>query len=90
VRAAIVAAGAAFFDAALAALAAGAEPRALVAALKRATGQGGAALFRPLRAALTQRHDGPELASLLAAMPPAIVRERLAAARALAAAPDSR
>ena len=37
----------------------------------------------PLRFALTGRHDGPELASLLAAIPQALVRERLAGAARL-------
>jgi hypothetical protein len=32
----------------------------------------------PLRFALTGRHDGPELAALIAAMPRALVRDRLA------------
>jgi hypothetical protein len=34
----------------------------------------------PLRFALTGRHDGPELAALLAAIPEALVRDRLAGA----------
>jgi glutamyl-tRNA synthetase len=34
-------------------------------ALKAATGRKGKALFMPLRLALTGRHDGPELKSLL-------------------------
>ena len=34
----------------------------------------------PLRLALTGRHDGPELAALLAAMPQGLVRDRLASA----------
>ena len=34
-------------------------------ALKAATGRKGKALFLPLRMALTGRHDGPELKSLL-------------------------
>jgi glutamyl-tRNA synthetase len=34
-------------------------------ALKGATGRKGKALFLPLRMALTGRHDGPELKSLL-------------------------
>ena len=34
----------------------------------------------PLRIALTGRRDGPELAALLPAIPPALVRARLAGA----------
>jgi nondiscriminating glutamyl-tRNA synthetase len=88
IRALIAAPGAAFYTAALEALAAGADYAALVAALKAASGRGGAALFKPLRAALTQRLDGPELAALLAVMPATTVRARLAAARELARHPD--
>ncbi|MBS0376526.1 MAG: glutamate--tRNA ligase [Proteobacteria bacterium] len=84
--ASIAAAGTAFWDAALAALAAGADYAGLVARLK-ATGRTGAALFRPLRLALTQRPDGPELHTLLTLLPPETTRARLVAARALAAAP---
>ena len=43
--------------------------------LKRSTGRKGTALYMPLRFALTGRHDGPELAALLAAMPQSLVRE---------------
>jgi len=90
-RAAIVEAGEPFFRAAVAAARAGADYVGLVAALKSATGRGGRALFRPLRAALTQRFDGPELAQLLAIMPAPSVIGRLEAARALAAhAPPGR
>jgi glutamyl-tRNA synthetase len=85
VQATLAEAGTAFWDAALAALAAGADYAGLVARLK-ATGRSGAALFRPLRLALTQRSDGPELHTLLALLPPETTRARLAAARALAAA----
>jgi glutamyl-tRNA synthetase len=49
----------------------------LLAALRLATGRRGAAFFMPLRAALTGRLHGPELAPLLAAMPPERVRARL-------------
>ncbi len=52
------------------------EPADL-AALRAATGRKGAAFFMPLRAALTGRLHGPELAPLLAAMPSERVRERL-------------
>ena len=46
-------------------------------ALRTATGRKGAAFFMPLRAALTGRLHGPELAPLLAAMPAERVRARL-------------
>jgi glutamyl-tRNA synthetase len=46
-------------------------------ALRGATGRKGAAFFLPLRAALTGRLHGPELAPLLAAMPHERVRARL-------------
>jgi nondiscriminating glutamyl-tRNA synthetase len=45
--------------------------------LRTATGRKGAAFFMPLRAALTGRLHGPELAPLLAAMPTQNVRARL-------------
>jgi nondiscriminating glutamyl-tRNA synthetase len=48
-----------------------------LAALRTATGRKGAAFFMPLRAALTGRLHGPELAPLLAAMPSDRVRARL-------------
>lgn len=89
-RDAIAGAGAAFFDAALA-LTAEADAAArldygtLVAALRERTGRKGRDLFQPLRAALTHRLDGPELAALLTLMPASRVRERLARARALTA-----
>lgn len=51
----------------------------LAAELQARTGRRGAALFRPLRAALTGRLDGPELGPLLAAIPAPLVRARLAA-----------
>lgn len=80
---ALAEAGAAFFAAAAAAFeAVGPEPRPLVAELQARTGRRGAALYRPLRAALTGRLDGPELGPLLAAIPAPLVRARL---RALAA-----
>ena len=81
---AIAEAGPAFFDAALASHAeSGADLPALVSNLSARTGRRGKALFMPLRFALTGRHDGPELAQLLAAIPPDLVRKRLeAAARA--------
>ncbi len=74
-------AGAEFFRFALSAYAeAGADLSGLAARLKARTGRKGGALFMPLRIALTGRHDGPELAALLAAIPAERVRERLAAA----------
>ena len=78
---AIAEAGPEFFDAALASFAeTGADLRTLAERLKSRTGRKGAALYMPLRFALTGRHDGPELAALLAAMPEALVRDRLAGA----------
>ena len=78
---AIAEAGPGFFDAALASFEeTGADLRSLAERLKSRTGRKGAALYMPLRFALTGRHDGPELAALLAAIPQALVRERLAGA----------
>ena len=75
---AVQSAGADFFAAAADALAAGGAGASVdLAALRRATGRQGAAFFKPLRAALTGRLHGPELAPLLAAMPPERARERL-------------
>ncbi len=75
----IAEAGPAFFAAALASFQeSGADLAALAAGLKSRTGRKGKALFMPLRFALTGRHDGPELASLIPAMPPDLVRDRLA------------
>ena len=85
-RALIASAGSPYFEAALAAVAGGVDYRALIARLRETTGRKGKELFAPLRAALTQRHDGPELAALVAVMPAAQVRARLEAARRLAAA----
>jgi len=50
---------------------------AIITAVKAATGRKGAALYLPLRLALTGRAHGPELAPLLKAMPPAKACERL-------------
>jgi glutamyl-tRNA synthetase len=73
-------AGPEFFRAALEAFdATGGDLGALTAHIRARTGRKGAALFMPLRIALTGRHDGPELAPLLRAIPPARVRARLAA-----------
>ena len=51
---------------------------AIADAARAATGAKGAALFKPLRAALTGRLHGPELAPLLAAMSPGAAQQRLA------------
>lgn len=73
-------AGPGFFAEALAAFdACGADLAALGRELRRRTGRKGAALYMPLRIALTGRGDGPELAPLLKALPPATLRARLAA-----------
>lgn len=65
-RAALADADDEFFIAAVAALERhAADFKALTAELARATGRKGPALYRPLRAALTGRIDGPELARLL-------------------------
>jgi glutamyl-tRNA synthetase len=78
---AIAEAGPEFFEVALGTYGeSGADFAALAERLKSRTGRKGKALFMPLRFALTGRHDGPELAALLAAMPPGLVRERLASA----------
>jgi glutamyl-tRNA synthetase len=66
-------AGPEFFAAAAGAV----REQADLGALRGATGRKGAAFFMPLRAALTGRLHGPELAPLLAAMPAERVRERL-------------
>jgi glutamyl-tRNA synthetase len=66
-------AGPEFFTAAANAI----SDRADIGALRSATGRKGAAFFMPLRAALTGRLHGPELAPLLAAMPAERVRARL-------------
>ena len=77
-------AGPEFFEAALDGYAeAGGDLAALADRLKRRTGRKGKALFMPLRLALTGRHDGPELAALVAAMPESLVRDRLAGASRL-------
>ena len=76
-RAVVAEAGSGFFEAALAAFAeTGSDLGRLAERLKERTGRKGAALYRPLRIALTGRHDGPELAALLAAIPAALVRDR--------------
>ena len=87
VRDALLAAGPRFFEVALEATRARADYAGLVAALKAATGLAGRSLFRPLRAALTQRFDGPELVQLLSIMPAPVLAGRLTAARDLATTP---
>jgi glutamyl-tRNA synthetase len=81
----LIAAGAAFFEAALAEVgeAATVDYRSLVSGLKARTGTSGAKLFKPLRAALTHRLDGPELAPLLSLLSADEVRARFEAAKAL-------
>jgi nondiscriminating glutamyl-tRNA synthetase len=66
-------AGPEFFSAAAGAI----HSQTDIGALRSATGRKGAAFFMPLRAALTGRLHGPELAPLLAAMPAERVRARL-------------
>ena len=67
-----------FFGAAVRAFDAhGADLSAMSAELRATTGRKGAALFAPLRVALTGRRHGPELAPLLKLIPPATVRRRL-------------
>jgi nondiscriminating glutamyl-tRNA synthetase len=71
-------AGSSYFSAAAdAAAASGNDLAAIAGAARAATGRKGAALYMPLRVALTGRSDGPELAPLLKAMPPGTARERL-------------
>ncbi|MEZ5473799.1 MAG: glutamate--tRNA ligase [Steroidobacteraceae bacterium] len=55
----------------------GAELRPMIDAIRTATGAKGAALWKPLRLALTGRADGPELAPLLNVIPRASIEERL-------------
>jgi len=74
-REAVRSAGSDFFR--LTAAAVGEE--ADLGALRTASGRKGAAFFAPLRAALTGRLHGPELAPLLRAMGPQRVRARLSA-----------
>jgi len=67
-----------FSAAAQAAATSGNDLAAIANAVRSATGRKGAALYMPLRVALTGRAHGPELAPLLKAMPPGKARERLA------------
>ena len=72
-------AGREYFLAALhAAEACGNDLPAIAGAVRTATGRKGAALYAPLRVALTGLTHGPELAPLLKVMPSGAVRERLA------------
>ena len=71
-------AGPAFFSAALRAYDESAgDWKLMTASLRERTGRSGAALFMPLRAALTGQRHGPELAPLLKLMPAAVARARL-------------
>ena len=75
----ILEAGKSYFSAASEAAAAhGSDLAAIAGAIRTATGKKGAALYMPLRVALTGRAHGPELAPLLKAMAPGKARERLA------------
>ena len=79
-QAVVFQAGPEFFAHALAAYAEqGAAYQPLVEDLRRRTGFKGKALFMPLRAALTGETHGPELARILALLPPERVRQRLQA-----------
>jgi glutamyl-tRNA synthetase len=83
----IAAAGREFFEQAAAAWQAhGADFKAWTRAVGASTGRKGAALFMPLRAALTGSTHGPELAPLTALMGAERVGERIHAAGARAAA----
>ncbi len=71
-------AGAAYFTAALRAYdESGGDWQRMTSKLKETTGRNGAALYRPLRVALTGQQHGPELAPLLKLMPPGLARARL-------------
>ncbi len=77
-QAVILQAGPEFFIHALAAYAEqGAVYPPLIEALKQRTGVKGKNLFMPLRAALTGETHGPELARILALLPPELARRRL-------------
>ena len=72
-------AGPKYFSAAAGAVdASGNDWPAIVDAVKQATGKKGAALYKPLRLALTGLEHGPELAPLLKAISPTKARERFA------------
>ncbi len=75
----VLEAGKSYFAAAAEAAAAhGHELAAIAGAVRSATGRKGAALYMPLRVALTGLAHGPELAPLLKVMPPGKAHERLA------------
>lgn len=75
----VLEAGKSYFAAAAQAAAEhGNELAAIAGAAKAATGRKGAALYMPLRVALTGLAHGPELAPLLKVMPPGKAHERLA------------
>jgi glutamyl-tRNA synthetase len=61
-----------------AAVAAGDDFDAFMSQLKTTSGAKGKALFLPLRAALSGRHDGPELVKLYQVLEPKLLRKRLA------------
>jgi glutamyl-tRNA synthetase len=83
----VSAAGAAFFEEALSAWRATAPDfKSWVRTVGSTAGRKGAALYMPLRAALTGHTHGPELAPLVALMGRERVAERIAAAGARAAA----
>jgi glutamyl-tRNA synthetase len=71
-------AGSSYFSAAAQAADGHAQLPAILTAVRTATGKTGAALYKPLRLALTGLPHGPELAPLLKAMPAGKARERLA------------
>lgn len=77
---AINTAGAAFFDAALAALAPDVDLKTWVGRVGDAVGVRGKKLYMPLRAALTGRTHGPEFARVWRLLGPARVRARLESA----------
>jgi glutamyl-tRNA synthetase len=85
-RAAISGAGGAFFSTAANEWASqGGDVKAWTRAVGTATGRKGAALYMPLRAALTGVTHGPELAPLVGLIGGHRVEARLAAAAAIAA-----
>jgi glutamyl-tRNA synthetase len=85
-RAAMSGAGAAFFSTAASEWAShGGDVKAWTRAVGSATGRKGAALYMPLRAALTGATHGPELAPLVGMMGSHRVEARLAAAAGLVA-----
>jgi glutamyl-tRNA synthetase len=84
--AALSEAGPEFYEQAIASLAmGGADFAAWTRAIAGASGRRGAALYKPLRVALTGRTQGPELAPLVELMGPELVTARLRAAAGRAA-----